>query len=275
MKTIEWKNGAQCAVMITVNLDAEQFWLSLSPDVIHRPKTMSMGQYGMKRGLGRVLDALDEFGIRATFFVPGRVAELYPDKLREVVARGHEVANHGYAHENFALLSENEQADAMKKGFAAIRKVCGVDARGFRAPEGELTLRTLQLAKECGATYSSDLSNDDRPYVKDIGTGTLVEIPIHWELFDLPYFAFNYHPAFPKGQGRVANYSQVLNNWKEEYYAYRDEGLCYVLQVDPQTIGTPGRIELLRELLAEIRDTGSVWYATGSEMADFIAHGAQ
>jgi hypothetical protein len=107
--------------------------------------------------------------------------------------------------------------------------------------------------------------------MKDLGNGdSILEIPIHWELFDLPYFAFNYRPAFPKGQGRVANYSQVLNNWKEEYYAYRDEGLCYVLQVDPQTIGTPGRIELLRELLAEIKKDGMAWFATGSEMADFM-----
>lgn len=270
MKQKNWKNGAQCAVMVTVNLDAEMFWLSLSQDVINRPKTMSMGQYGMKRGLDRVLDTLDEFGIKATFFVPGRVAELYPEKLHEVVSRGHEIANHGYAHENFAMLSETEQKTAMRKGFEAIKKVCGVDARGFRAPEGELTLKTLRLAKECGAVYSSNLCNDDRPYIKDIGSGeSIVEIPIHWELFDLPYFAFNYRPAFPKGQGRVANYSQVLNNWKEEYYAYRDEGLCYVLQIDPQTIGTPGRIELLHELLAEIKKDGTAWYATGSEMADF------
>lgn len=270
MKKVNWKGGAQCAVMITVNLDAELFWMSLSPDVIHRPKTMSMGQYGMKRGLGRVLDVFDEFGIKATFFVPGRVAELYPDKIREVVSRGHEIANHGYMHENFAMMTEEEQRDAMRKGFAAIKNICGIDARGFRAPEGELTLATLRIAKECGAVYSSNLSNDDCPYQKDLGESqSIVEIPIHWELFDLPYFAFNYHPAFPKGQGRVANYSQVLNNWKEEYYAYRDEGLCYVFQIDPQTIGTPGRIELLRELLAEIKKDGVAWCALGSEMAEF------
>jgi peptidoglycan/xylan/chitin deacetylase (PgdA/CDA1 family) len=147
MKNANWKNNAQCAVMITVNLDAEMFWLSLSPDVINRPKTMSMGQYGMKRGLNRVLETLDEFGIAATFFVPGRVAEIYPDKIRDVASRGHEIANHGYMHENFAMISEQEQKTSMEKGFAAIKNICGLSAIGFRAPEGELTIETCAWQK--------------------------------------------------------------------------------------------------------------------------------
>ena len=272
MSGVAWKGGAKCAVMATVNLDAEFFWLALSPDCINRPKTMSMGQYGMTRGLPRLLDLFDAFGIRATFFTPGRTAETYPDAMREIVARGHEAACHGYRHENFALLSVEEQREAMKLGVAAIERVCGVRPRGFRAPEGELTLDTLRIAREFGITYSSDLSDDDRPYRLDLQNGdSILEIQIHWALYDLPYFAFNYRPAFPKGQGRIAGYSRVLHNFLEEYRGYRERGLCYVLQLDPQTIGTPGRIGLLRELLEEIRRDGDAWFATGSEMADFMA----
>ena len=70
-----------------------------------------------------------------------------------------------------------------------------------------------------GMHYSSNLCDDDRPYQKDLENGeTLLEIPIHWDNYDLPYFAFNYHPAFPKGQGRIANYTGVINNWKEDVY---------------------------------------------------------
>jgi len=270
MSRIVWKNGAKCAVMITVNLDAEFFWLSLSPDVANRPKTKSMGQYGMTRGLPRVLDMLDEFHIKATFFVPGCTAITYPEQLHEIVRRGHEVANHGYEHENFATLTNAEQRIAMEKGIKAIENVCQVPVKGFRAPEGELTLDTLRIAKEFGIEYSSNLSNDDCPYKLDLGGDSILEIPIHWALFDFPYFAFNYRPAFPKGQGRVANYTQVLNNWAEEYRGYSENGLCYVLQLDPQTIGTPGRIGLLHELLTEITQSKQAWFATGNEMKEFI-----
>lgn len=46
--------------------------------------------------------------------------------------------------------------------------------------------------KNAGIEYSSNLCDDDRPYFKDLGQGeTLLEIPIHWANYDLPYFAFN------------------------------------------------------------------------------------
>lgn len=270
MSEIAWKNGARCAVMVTVNLDAEFFWLSLSPDVVNRPKTMSMGQYGMTRGLPRLLDTLEEFQIKATFFVPACTASAYPKQIREIVEKGHEVACHGYKHENFALLSKEEQRFAMERGIGVLREICETPIRGFRAPEGELTLDTLRIAREYGVIYSSNLSNSDLPYKIDLGGDSILEIPIHWALFDFPYFAFNYRPAFPAGQGRVAGYAQVLENWLEEYRGYSERGLCYVLQVDPQTIGTPGRIGLLHELLAEIVESKQAWFATGSEMAEFI-----
>ena len=158
----------------------------------------------------------------------------------------------------------------MKKGIEAIQNVCGVTPVGFRAPEGELTLDTLRIAKKYGMHYSSNLCDDDRPYQKDLENGgTLLEIPIHWDNYDLPYFAFNYHPAFPKGQGRIANYTGVINNWKDEFYGCYEYGLCYVLQLDPAAIGAPGRIGLLEELLDYIDEFDSVWWTSGEEMYQY------
>lgn len=266
----QWENNSNFIVMISVNLDAEFFWLSLSPDCINRPKTMSMGQYGMLRGLPRILDLFDKYNIKATFFTLGKVAEKYSENIKEIVKRGHEIGFHGYEHENFGLLTKEEQREIFKKGIESIKKISGQIPKGFKVPEGELTLETLELAKENGFVYSSNLSNDDYPYIHKLSNGTLVEIPIHWALFDFPYFAFNYRPAFPKGQGRIANYTQVLNNWKTEYTGYQKEGLCYVLQVDPQTIGTPGRIGILEELLEFIVSQGGAYFATGNEIAEYF-----
>lgn len=265
---MEWRNNSKCIVMISVNLDAEFFWLSLSPDCIDRPKTLSMGEYGMLRGLPRLLELFDKYNIKATFFTPGKIAEKYPENIREIVKRGHEIGFHGYEHENLALLTRNEQKDIFKKGMEAIKSIIEEYPRGFRAPEGELTLETLEIAKELGIIYSSNLSDNDYPYKHTLVNGNLLEIPIHWALFDFPYFAFNYRPAFPKGQGRIANYTQVLNNWKREFDGYYNEGLCYVLQLDPQTIGTPGRIGILEELLEYIfSKSNRPWFATGSEIS--------
>ena len=262
----KWPERKKCSAMITINLNAELFWLQLDPTCVDMPKTLSLGQYGMTRGVDRILDILEERGIRATFFTPGWVAEQYPDKLKKIVEKGHEIAALGYHHEHMALLSEEAQELAIRKGIHAIEDVCGITPKGFRSPEGELTLDTLRIARRNGLVYSSNLCDDDRPYWRNLGEGEMLEIPIHWVNYDLPYFAFNYHPAFPAGQGRIANYTGVLNNWKDEFYGCYTYGLCYVLQLDPAAIGAPGRIGLLEELLDYIDTFEGVWWTTGAEM---------
>lgn len=263
--------GKQCAAFITVNLSAEYFWISLNEKAKEMPKTLSIGQYGMTHGLPRLLKLFDEFGIKATFFVPGKVVETYPELIREVADRGHEIGCHGYEHENFGLLSYEEQRVRIGKAVDAIEKACGKKPAGFRAPIGDLMLETLNIVREYGMLYSSDLFDDDRPYFMKVNPAgdKILQIPMQWANFDLPYFAFNYRPAFPFGQGRVANYSGVLSNWKDEFTGHYNHGLCYTLQLDPQTSGSPGRYAMIEEFLEFMTSHNDVWFATGSELLDY------
>ena len=272
-KGMKLPQGKRCAAFLTVNLAAEFFWLSLDERAAQMPKTLSLGQYGMTHGLPRLLDLLDELHLRATFFVPGRTAETYPESIREIVERGHEIACHGYAYENFSLLEPDEQRRRLEKAVEAIEKACGRRPAGFRAPIGDLMLETLDIARQLGMRYSSDLYDDDRPYYMTVNQAgdQMLQIPMQWANFDLPYFAFNYRPAFPFGQGRVANYSNVLSNWRDEFTGHYNHGLCYTLQLDPQSTGSPGRLAMLREFLEFMVGHEGVWFATGSELADYCA----
>ena len=263
--------GKKCAAFISVNLAAEFFWLSLDKKAAEMPKTLSLGQYGMTHGLPRLLGLLDELHLKATFFVPGKTAETYPDKIREIADRGHEIACHGYEYENFGLLDTEEQRERIGKAVKAIEAACGKKPAGFRAPIGDLMLETLDIAREYGMTYSSDLYDDDRPYfMKTNEKGDkILQIPQQWANFDLPYFAFNYRPAFPCGQGRVANSRNVLSNWKDEFTGHYNHHLCYNLQLDPQSTGSPGRFAMLREFLEFMCAHEGVWFVTGSELVDF------
>lgn len=270
-KGMSLPQGKKCVAFITVNLSAEFFWISLDKKALNMPKTLSLGQYGMTHGLPRLLDMLDEFHIKAAFFVPGRTAETYPEKIKETAQRGHEISCHGYEYENFSLLSYEEQRRRIIKAVSAIEKACGRKPVGFRAPMGDLMLETLNIARECGMKYSSDLFDDDRPYFMEVNDkrDEILQIPMQWANFDLPYFAFNYRPAFPAGQGRIANYSNVLSNWKDEFTGHYNHNLCYTLQLDPQTIGSPGRMALLREFLEYMTSYEGVWFATGRELYDY------
>ena len=114
-------------------------------------------------------------------------------------------------------------------------------------------------------TYSSSLSDDDVPYVREISG--LLELPIHWELFDLPYFVFTFDPPIPPGQSRSARMDDVLKNWLYELKGARRFGTLFNLQLDPQAIGEQGRIFMLEALLEELKKADDVWVATGGEIA--------
>jgi peptidoglycan/xylan/chitin deacetylase (PgdA/CDA1 family) len=134
-------------------------------------------------------------------------------------------------------------------------------------PEGEITEDTLKIVKDMGFIYSSSLSDDDVPYVRE--ASGLLELPIHWELFDLPYFVFTFDPPIPPGQSRCVEVDQVLKNWLYELEGARRFGTLMILQLDPLAAGEQGRIFMLERLLDEIRCAGDVWLATGREIAGY------
>jgi peptidoglycan/xylan/chitin deacetylase (PgdA/CDA1 family) len=260
---------------VSVNFDAETAWLGMFPETRAMPKTLSLGEYGASHGLARVLGTLADYGVKATFFVPGLTAERYPGAVEAIAAAGHEVGLRGYGGENLGLLPPADQVTQVTRGVEALKRLVGVVPVGFRAPWGEVSGAVLAAAAEMGFTYSSCLHTDDRPYYPAAPGVPLVEVPWQFELYDFPYFAFNYRPAFPDGQGRIAAYEAVLDNWLLEWEAYRQEGLHFHLVVTPQIIGTPGRISLLAKILGAIAETPGATFQTCREAAAAVTVGRE
>jgi peptidoglycan/xylan/chitin deacetylase (PgdA/CDA1 family) len=252
-------------VLVSVDFDAELPILAADPANAAREKTLSVGRYGPRRGTDRLLGTLADAGVRATWFVPGEAARLHAGAVGEVHAAGHELANHGHRHEDFDLLTADGQVDAVRQGSDALASLTGRVPTGFRTPLGSWKPGFAGRLTDLGITWSSSGFGDDLPYRHP--DGDLVEIPVHHELHDHPYFFFNLQPPFPAGQSRIAPYRHVLGNWLREFTAYHRFGLCYVLRLQPEVIGTPGRIGLLRELLAHIGGHDDVWVGTGGEIA--------
>lgn len=242
----------KASVALTVNLDGERFWSGMFEGTEKRPKTLSMGRYGIKRGLDRVLEVLGRFDMKATFFVPGMIGADHPEAIEKIMSGGHEIGFHGHTHRPMHTLTFSEQEEEFALGTEILEQRTGIRPVGFRAPEGEFTRETLELAVKYGYWYSSSLYDGDMPYVHHMAAGDLTEIPINWNTHDFPYFAFNYGPAFPSGQSRVAAYQRVEENYIEEFEAYQFYGLTYVPQFTPQSIGSPGKIQIMAHLLEKI-----------------------
>ncbi|SHJ92466.1 polysaccharide deacetylase family protein, PEP-CTERM locus subfamily [Roseomonas rosea] len=109
---------------------------------------------------GRVLDAFGAAGIRATFFTLGWVAERHPALIRRIVAEGHELASHGYGHEQVDRIGEAAFRADIRRARGVLEDAGGVAVLGYRAPTFSIGPRTpwahAVLAEE-GHRYSSSV----------------------------------------------------------------------------------------------------------------------
>ena len=128
-----------------------------------RPGVLSQGTYGAKVAVPQILELLRRHDLRATFFIPGRVAERYPERVREIIADGHEIGHHGYTHTSPANLDAAAEEDELVRALEVLRGF-GAEIAGYRSPSWDFSPRTLDLLERHGFEYSSNLMDDIRPY---------------------------------------------------------------------------------------------------------------
>jgi peptidoglycan/xylan/chitin deacetylase (PgdA/CDA1 family) len=125
-----------------------------------------------------LLDELDRHRLTATFFVEAINCELYPEAVREIADRGHELGHHGWSHERWRSLAAEDERDALARGLAAFEALGLRRPRGFRPPGGELNEHSPALLREHGFEWCSPAGDDAA-----IDHG-LVYLPFEWELVD-------------------------------------------------------------------------------------------
>jgi polysaccharide deacetylase family protein (PEP-CTERM system associated) len=114
----------------------------------------------VEHNLQRILAMFEEHGARATFFTLGWIAERYPHLVREIVARGHELASHGYGHERASDLDEARFLEDVRRAKLMLEDVAGVEVRGYRAPSfsiGSANLWAFDTLARAGYRYSSSI----------------------------------------------------------------------------------------------------------------------
>ena len=107
-----------------------------------------------------ILNLLNKYNTRATFFVLGVVAEKYPGLIESIHEAGHEVASHGYSHEFLHKLTREDFERGMKKSTTLLRSITGERPLGFRAPYFSINQGTawaLDVLKKLGYRYDSSI----------------------------------------------------------------------------------------------------------------------
>jgi peptidoglycan/xylan/chitin deacetylase (PgdA/CDA1 family) len=203
--------------------------------------------YSVTRSLPRILELLDDAGLRATFFVEGLNTELYPDTLRELDAAGHEVAYHGWRHEPWAGLEPAAERESLERGVAAMERL-GVRPVGFRPPGGELTPATPDLLRELGFTYCSPEAGAAE------ALGGLAVLPFRWPLVD----AFHYLPHFAELRERylATGELQPPSRLRAEIEAALGGDGFVALLFHPFLLDEDAHVAVLRDALEAARGRG-------------------
>ena len=252
-------------VCLSFDFDALSVWLAYDNVT---PAMLQRGEYGARVGVPRVLELLESSGIGATFFVPGHTVESFPAETESILAAGHEVAHHSYAHVDPSRQTAGEERADMERAWATLERI-GATPLGFRSPSADLSESTLGLVEELGFLYDSSLMADDyRPYHPRIGDrvsrdeplargreSTLWELPLCFELDDWPHFQFNFDP-YRKGG---ATPGDVLEIWRAEFdwMAEHVEDGILTVTMHPQVIGRGHRIAMLDTFIGHCREAGA------------------
>lgn len=125
---------------------------------IEHDATAADHEVSIEYGISRLLDLFKAHELKATFFVPGEVADNDREAIKTIVQDGHEIACHGFSHEkNECLLPSNLQSTALEKATAILQKVTGCRPKGFRAPCLRANVQTLEALERLGYSYDSSV----------------------------------------------------------------------------------------------------------------------
>jgi peptidoglycan/xylan/chitin deacetylase (PgdA/CDA1 family) len=261
-------------VCLTFDFDTQSGFIARG---MTTPTPLSRGEFGGTVGARRILDFLKGRDIKATWFIPGFTIESWPRECEAVVAGGHEVAHHSWAHIPPATQTRAEEEADLIRANEAIARLTGRKARGYRSPSWDLSEHTIDLLLAHGFNYDSSLMGADYlPYRARRGDAAkvdepfkfgeptkLIEMPISWSLDDYPHFEFVRTPQTVLASMQPAR--AVMQSWLDEFLYMKkstDWGvLTYTMH--PYVIGRGYRMLALEGLVDKLAAEGAVFMTMG------------
>jgi peptidoglycan/xylan/chitin deacetylase (PgdA/CDA1 family) len=267
---VRWPDAKRCAIHIVVDLS-----VASGPEGIRaRDITSAPAAFGAGEGLDLVLAALATHGLKATFAVPAVIAEIYPTRVKALIAQGHEVAAHGFRHEDVSGLDRDEEKARLSLTTKILADLTGRRPQGwFSLPRqedpfagGTISPNTMDLLIEDGYAYMGNGLADDIPHywVTDFGSRrAILTLPYYYH-FDDQFFCM-----FPVRGTGLENSDMLLRNWRGELDAQYKRGRFFTMTLHPQHIGWCNRMAGLEDFLSYMTSLPDLWNPTGAECARY------
>ena len=266
-KTItSWPNNKKLAVMVTIMFEVwsdgksppySPMTTSLkpgTPDLLG----ISWSQYGGKTGIWRFLRILDDTDIKATVCLNAKAAELFPQAVKELSKRDHEIAAHSYTQDLvLPYLVPEEEREVIQRCKRIIADAVGTPPVGWFSPVAAPTVHTAEFLAEESFIWHGDYNDTDLPYALATAHGELVAIA---------------HSDFTDNRTLRSSPRDFYNVYKDTFdYLHKHEAPSLLnLTVHCHFGGRPLMSAMLHELLRYMKGFPDVWFARHDEVARWV-----
>lgn len=203
-------------IINALSIDLEDWYQVSDFNCIIKFSEWNMYENRLRNNTAKILELLERYHTKATFFVLAWNAEREPQLVKEIHAAGHEISSHGYSHQLIYQQTVDEFAEDLKRSIHLIEDITGEKVRGYRAPSFSITkqsLWALDVLLQQGLQYDSSIfpiqrslygipSAERFPHIIKQDNGKqLIEFPISTACFrkwNIPFSGGAYLRVLPK-----------------------------------------------------------------------------
>lgn len=267
---IVWPGGKKLAFWVAPNIEFYEFdpptnpsrkpWARPNPDIV----PYSLRDYGNRVGHWRLMEAMDECGVRGSISLSVAMLDHYPEIIEACAERQWEFFSHGIYNTRYSYgMSEEQERAVLEDSIRSVEKATGQRIRGYLAPALTHTEKTMELLAEYGFWYTCDLFQDDQPQPLKVKSGRLISMPYSLEINDT--ITYGTYMQSPRAYGDVLkrHFDQLLAEGE-------DSGTVMCIPLHAYQVGHPHRIGPFRDALRYITShREDIWVTTAREIAEY------
>jgi len=272
-KDYSWPEGRRLAFYVALNVENFSFGGALghTPTVLGPPpdpRNYAWRDYGLRVGIWRIFDLMDELGLPLCHLLNSTVCESQPQIIDRIKKRGDEVVGHGRTNsERQSDLDESSEKALIEEATSVLTSAFGRRPQGWMGPWIAETERTPDLIKEAGYSYLMDWPADDQPFWMRTRAGPLLSVPYPIEINDSPVMLTRMQAA--------TDFPQMISDQFETMLELAEkQPLVCGVSLHTFVVGQPFRLVQLRKaLLRLLRHPRfeQVWITTPGQIAEYVA----
>jgi len=272
---VQWPNNAKIAVSVVVNYEEGSEYSTLDGDPTgeasgESPSAVPLGErdlanesffeYGSRVGVWRIMNLLDRYNIKGTFYACALALERNPEVGPEIVRRGHEVMGHGNRWEEYYKMDRDAERTAIREAVASMTRTTGQRPLGWYTRYGPSVNTRELVVEEGGFEYDCNAYNDDLPYYTQVRDKPWLVVPYSLEVNDYKFW-----------RGDLITPGDFFEVAKASFDMLYEEGTTHPKMMSVglhcRIVGKPSRAHGLDRFLKYASEKEEVWFARRLDIA--------